>query len=582
MRLSPDSERAGRLEQSLLLAALLFYAVGQPLVTAVFRPGFSAYDEESTLDQIQAWREGAPLDLRFARSSVHRLLTAGLVGAGGPHLFWTHLPAFVAVLAEALLLFVWLRGKLGERAALWAALADLVCGATFARGTSLLGSGLLPCLFLLHALALEAVKRPWQALAWGASAGLFLLDYEGWAGALAFLVPYALWTWRAKPWLRPAAALGGAAALVLVLALTPDFARLLGTRHDISAQDAGYVARAWANLKGLLGAGDRMAFSAPAWHAWPPPWIWALVLVGIRPALRSWGWAYWLLATGSLALGLAGTSEEPHRLSLALLALAALAGAGVACLWASRLGRALCLSLLLLGAADEIHAWVQEPPAKMDLVYGGSLNLEAAAGWLAGNQPRGGWDVISGLGPADDGAFRFLLDQDGVRPGGAIPVALVAWDYRPGLVGLPTLGRALSFGTWHPVLLFFAAPPAASRLRAVSAALKPLRRARLTLPPSEFGQAAARWLQDPSNTDPWARTVAWEIWLFGSLQSRNVDPGGMQQMMQEPLVCGWAPDVLAKELDSRNPALAAAYRRKAEQVDPARRGLDAEARIARY
>ncbi|HTB21154.1 MAG TPA: hypothetical protein VK914_00455 [bacterium] len=578
-----SGEKASRLEEVLLLVALGFYAIGLPMCGAIFRPGFAAYDEESFLDQIQAWREGHPLILRFGLGSLYRGLGVLLVQAGGPHLFLLRLPALAAVLAEACLLYFWLRDKIGERGALWAALADLVCTATFARGASLLAASLMPAAFLLGVVACERLRRPWQSALWGLAVGFMLLDYEGWAGALLFLVPYAAWLWRERPGLRPAAAFGLVAAGTLVLGLSPDLLKHIQARGALSSPDAGFISQAWTNLRLLLSRGDRMAISAAANQPWPSPWIWPLLVLGAWPAFRRFPWLAWLLACGSLALGLVDTNFEPHRLCLALLALGACAGAGASLLWKSRWGRVLCLALLAWGASSEIRAWNSMSAAKLQLTYASSVELEQSALWLAQHQPAGGWDVISGLGSHDDGAFRFLLDQAGVEAHGKTPVALIYWDYQPGLKALAP-GRAVVLGDYQPVLLFLPQAKDAARLDAVSASLRGLRWALVSQSPSVVQRLDALWLQakDPAHQDPWARTVVWEQWLFSSLLLRKVDLDGVEQMLKEPMVCGWAPDVLAKELQPSNPALAQRLREKAEAIDPRRKAMSQEQRIARY
>ena|GEM_PF-6652229 len=581
---SEDSrEKAGLLEAGLLLAALTFYAIGLPLCGNLFRPGFAIYDEESYLDQIQAWREGHPMILRFAWSSLYRALGIFLVSCGGPHLFLLRLPAQIAVLAEALLLYVWLRDKLGERCALWAALADLVCTATFARGASLLGCSVLPAAFLLAVLACERLKRPWQALLWGFLGSLVLLDYEGWTGALLFLCPYSFWIWRDRRAVWQAGGLGLALGLALVVSISPDMLSHIQARNSLSSPDAGFLRQAYTNTLGLLSWGDRLAISAAANHPWPAPWSWPLMLWGAAAALRRFPWLAWLLISGSAALGLVNTDYEPHRLCLALLALGAFAGMGATLLWQQpKWGRMLCVALLVYGSADEIHAWTHTPAAKLRLTYGSSVDLEQSARWLAQNQPAGGWDVISGLGSHDDGAFRLLLDQEGVRPKGKTPVALIYWDYRPGLRYLGVGKGAINVGTDRPLLLFLPQTADAEKLRHVRDSLLALRWIQISESLGVTTPFDAQWLQVSGNKDPWARTVVWEQWLFSSLLRRTVELGGVRQMLAEPLVCGWGPDILAKELAAKNPALALAFHKKAESIDPRRATMSFPDRIARY
>jgi hypothetical protein len=577
------SQKASRLEQGLLLAALLFYALALPLCSSVFRPGFCVYDEEALLNQVQAWREGGPLYFRFGWSSLYRNLEILLVSLGGPHLSLLRLPALAAVLLEALLLFVWLRKRLGERAALWAALAVLVCTATFIQGGTLICVSLMPALFLAQVLACEGLDRPWQAALWGLCAALTLLDYEGWVGALLFLAPYAAWRWRSAPGLLTGAALGAAAGMGLILHLSPDLAAHLGSRRALSspADNEGYLNAVRENVLGLLGKGDRFPFSAAAYHPWPAPWTWPLTLLGAAAALRRFPWLLWLLCAGGLALGLQGTFAEPHRLCLSLLALGAMAGAGASVLWRWPWGRVLCLALLCGGALDEGRAWMAEPPSKLAVAYGTSDNMRQAVDWLSAHEPAQGWDVIDGLGSHGDGAFRFLLDQAGLRKG-RVPVALIYSDFRPALNGLPTAGRAYSFGTYRPLLLFLPSPVAATRLRAISGDTLGLRAVLDSQTVAVSKDYCARWLQDPAHKDPWSRTVYWEHWLWNSLMLRQVDQQGVLQMLGEPLVSGWAPDVLAHELAPLQAKLALRFEAKSMAIDPSRRALTLKERISRF
>jgi hypothetical protein len=272
---------------------------------------------------------------------------------------------------------------------------------------------------------------------------------------------------------------------------------------------------------------------------------------------------------------------EPPRLSLAQLALAAFAGSGAARLWRKRWGAAACVALLAFGCGDEAAAWVRTPSYKLEAAYGGSVSLERTAQWLADHQPPQGWDVICGLGPDDDGAFRFLLAQDGVGPG-AVPVAMVPWDYRPGLKGMPSVIKPVELGGYHAPILFFPFAKGTARLKGVRDVLEGLRRIQIREPSWVICEATTRWLQDPAPRDPWARTVVWELWLHSSLLARTVDLGGVKQMLGEPLVCAWAPDVVAGELKDKDPALAARFTLKAEAVDPSKKGLSVADRTARY
>ncbi len=571
--MEPDTERpsASRPEKVLLAAVMAFYA-GALALHALSNPGWAAYDEESYLDQLQGWREGHHLLAGYGFGTLYRALGAGLCLLGGPHIALLHTMGAAAVEAEALLLYAWLRGPLGSRAALWAALADLGGTATFARGACLLSVCLLPTLFLAAVASADRIRGRAPALLWGLACALLLLDYEGWVGALLFLLPYAAWSWRGRVGLRSAAAAGFLAGCVLVWRLSPNLTAHVLERRETSLPGTGLVVTAWTNLERLVLGGPRLPFSGvPGWP-WPQPWIWPLALVGAAPALRRVPWLAWLLVCGSLPLAMQGSFQEPHRFCLALLPLAACAGAGAGLVWRRRAGAVLCLALFALGAAAEIRAWHRSPAAQLDADYGLSRNLERAGAWLARNAPPEGWRVITGLDWHDDGAFRFLLAGEGLKPG-RDPVALVYWDILPGLRTLAPGFKVLYFGGGHPLALVLLPPEDATHLERVQAEVSPLHWRATTRATPDQARILLAWLKAPGHGDVWARTVAWELWLHASLLDRSLDLASVRALLGEPLVSGWAPDTLAVTLAGLRPSLARRFWLKAEAVDPRRRGL---------
>jgi hypothetical protein len=110
-------------ERQLLLWAVPLLLLLAALDGSFFRPGFAAYDEEAQMDLVQAWREGMPLQWRYGYGCLTRAMTVSGFWLLGPNEAWLRLPAMLAVGLEALLLFAWLKPRLGERAALWACLA---------------------------------------------------------------------------------------------------------------------------------------------------------------------------------------------------------------------------------------------------------------------------------------------------------------------------------------------------------------------------------------------------------------------------------------------------------------------------
>jgi hypothetical protein len=552
------------------------------LEAALRQPGFAAYDEETPVALAQAWREGRPLDLIWGQGNLHRALCAASVWLLGPSLRSLRLPSLLATTLEGPLLLLWLRPRLGERAALWACLAQWVGTAALLRARMVCSPALLPCVFLAHAVWLDRCRRPWQQALFGLSVCAWLLDYDAWLLAAAVLLGW----WLAKPAQRHPgkAAVGvvvGLLALGLAAILSPGVAGWARTCRAFLLPDRAVLAEAWGNLRALLSPGPRLPFSGVGGWPWPAPWIWPLVLLGCVPALRRWPSLALLLLVGVAPLVLAGTATEPHRMELAHLGLATLAGAGAARLWRWRWGPAALACLLALGLATESAAFWTRDPAGCRLAYGRSQDELAAAGWLRAHAPAQGWTLLDGLGPWDDAAWRLLLDARGVPRGAGPAVAMLPWDYQPGLRGLHGTALALG-GDGSGVVLFFPDAAGQARLESVGALTAPLARLALTSQPQALAEACHGWLDGPGHGDPWARSVAWELWLHASLQDRQVDLRGVDAMLAEPLVSGWGPDVLSKELASSDPARAGRCAAKALQVDPRRGAWTQAQRVARF
>jgi hypothetical protein len=572
----PWELRIAWLALALILAAAAYDALR-------LHPGFAAYDEEGPLGLAQAWREGGALSWGFGKGSLHRALVALAMGAFGPGQLSPRLPALLAVALEGPLLFLWARPRLGARAALWSALALGVGTAALMRARMLVVPALLPALFLAHAVWLDRLRRPWQHACFGLSLALWLLDYDGWLLGVAVLLPLWLAPLRAR---RPRAFAAGAAAAALALAalLGPAVAAWWRTRSAVSWADGGPMAWVAQNTASLLGGGHRLAFSGVEGWPWPAPWTWPLTLLGLAPLARRWPASLWLALVGALPLALLHSGAEAHRMALLQVALALAAGVGAALLLARPGWRVLPFLLLAGGGVAELNAFLTRDPAAFQAAYGRSQDLMAAARWMQAQAPPQGWDLVDGLGPFDDATFRAYLDARGVRHHGGRPVALLHQDYLPAALGAgikPVQGISSSAG--HAVFLAFPDPAQAQRLRSIRAQLEPLTLAiRASAHPAELSALCAAWLRAPGHDDPWARTVAWEQWLHASLQSRLVDTGGVTALLGEPLVSGWAPDVLAQELQASQPGLAQRCRDKAVAVDPRRRDWSLDQRLARY
>jgi hypothetical protein len=570
--MDPQPSDVSRKEQGLLLATLLLIFVGVAVESSFWRPGFSAYDEESQLDFIQAWFNGQSLGWRPGFGGLHRALVLAACSLFGHNPASVRLPALLGVGAEIILLFIWLKPRLGERAALWACLADLLCTATFARARSMISPSILPALFLAHAVLLTRLRRPWQHLLWGFSAALCLADYEGWTVALAWLGPAWIWShgrgqngWA--PW--AGVLLGAAGGAVAAGLLHMDWRAYIMIRHGVSSPNVGAFHQVLENLRSLLGGGYRLTISGASGQPWPEWWIWPLLPFGLG-AWKRWPGLAGLALAGSVPLAMGLTSTEPHRLSLLLLALAAAAGWGAAMIWRRNALRPWLLLLLLVGGASESYAWVNREPVSMSYTYGRSWNLIAAARWMKAHEGAEGWRVIDGVGPFDDGSFRFLAAEEGLKPG-TKPVVLVHHDYRPGLRGLR--GRQLVFqvnSDTRSVVLYFPAPAEVARFEHIQAAMRPLRRRWLTAWSSTIQTEALAQLKRRDITDPWIRTCLWDSWYFASGHLNDVDPKTMLAAAREPLVSGWIFDSAAYSLSGTLPRISEAFSKRALSADPTR------------
>jgi MYXO-CTERM domain-containing protein len=574
----PASPDASRLEQSLLLAMVLC-AYGLGILDALlWRPGFAAYDEEAQVVLIQAWREGDPLIWRLGAGALHRAFAAACVGVLGPMEACLRLPAQLALGLELTLLYLWIKPRLGGRAALWACLADLVCSATFARSRSMLSPALLPAVFLAHAVALDHLKRPWHHALWGLSAMLWLLDYEAWALGLAWLLPAWAWRFRRDP--SRTAGLGfltglGLGALTL-LYTSPELASHWHTRTAVSTDRQPVATVLFENIRELALGGTRLPISGADGQPWPSPWIWPLLGLGAATLWRRFKGAWALLAVGLSPLVLLLTSAEPHRLSLALLALAAMAGAGASRLASERAwGPYALLGLLALGTATEIRAWQQSDPLKLNYVYGRSRDLQAAVRWMQRHEPSEGWRLLDELGSHDDASFRFLLAQAGVGIQGKAPIAIIHADFAPALIGLS--GTAIAVGEHQalPHLLYLPQAGEVARLEAIRAEVSALRTQAQRLWPHQLRERALARLRDRSVNDPWTRTIYWEMWMQANMLLNNADPEPFLAAQREPLVSGWIFDAGAFAIEKAHPEQAALLRLRAEAADPRRKGLPA-------
>ena len=565
-----------RLEQGLLLAVLAFYAMGLPLQYLLLQPGFVGYDEQGVLDQVQSWLEGGHLNYSFGQAGPLLLGLGWLTRLAGPSLSLLHLPYLMAALAQGPLLYLWLRERVGERAALWSALAILVNAMTFTQGRSLLAPELCPSLFIGLLWAADACESGAQAFLWGAATASLLFLYEGWALAGLALLPYAAAQWprRRSAW----AALGGALVLLALAATSRGiWAGYAVSRaaHSLPAHGPAW-AQGWQNLVALGSSGVRMPFSAVPGLRLPPLWTWPLVVLGLPLAWRHWKALGWLLLAVVPALMLAGTDQEPHRLYPLWTALAVLAGLGAARLWQWRpgWGPAACLALVTVGMAVEVSGWVLLDPTTRSLSYGYADNLQECARYLARTAPPQGWEVIDGLCGSPDQAFRFVLDEARVprRPGGQ-PVALVYWDDRPALTGLDGLIQPISTGGIRPLYLFFPAPRTVPRLHAIAAWLAPLHRAQLHERPSFLYAMVRRALDDPACRDPWVRTILWEAWFDAARGSGQWEPAAAERGLREHLLSGLSYDIAADIVHWNDLPAAYALQARALKADPRRAQL---------
>jgi hypothetical protein len=540
----------------------------------LLRPGYSGYDEESQLDLQQLWLEQGRTAWHLGQGCLHRAVLHLLLESFGPGQCWLsllRLPTLLSMLAAAGLLAAVLRPRLGQRAAVWAAIAWLASTVTWSLGGALVCVGFFPAVFLLHWLALERLRHPWQGLLWGLSAGLWCLDYEGWMGALGVLLVLGV----ALHWRRPALLLAVAAGLAgMMVAIFPpaQWRAYVLSRGNISVNNGGHWLDQWShNVGSLLAGGPRVLFSDAPRSPWPSAWTWPLVLLGAATALRRFPALAWIGLIGALPLLMPFTGSEPHRLLMLQLALSAAAGAGAARLAGWRWGQPALAALLLLGLAAGAWAWCTPGPA-LETTLGNSWDEDQAARWMAANAPAQGWDLIDHLGPWQDGDFRLRLASLNVPLRGGQPIALVHWDYLPGLVGLRGSLRQFAHGGSMGCALFLPDPAASARLHRIEQDLD-----RLT-PPMMAGlaqrQVQLRWaLADPAVSDPWTRTALWEDWFAIALQFNRLGPGDLAAIVKEHFVSGWLWDALAEKQRPLDPAGSAMLSARSDRLDPRRRFL---------
>jgi hypothetical protein len=567
----PEPTRWERLSAACLAAGL---ALLLPLAWLLLRPGFGGYDEEGQLDLQQLWREQGLTQWHLGQGCLHRGLLHLLLTALGPAQCWLsllRLPTLLAMLAAAGLLEMALRPRLGRRASLWASLAWLCSTVTWSLGGALLSVGLFPAVFLLHWLALERLRRPWQALAWGISAGLWCLDYEGWLGALMVLLPLAVALHRRSPWLLLALAAGMAGSLAACFPPGQVHAYFF-SRAGVSAFNGPPLPETlgW-NLRSLLGGGARVLFSDTPRSPWPGAWTWPLIGVGAAAALRRLPALGWLALVGALPLAMPFTGAEPHRLLMLQMALAAAAGAGAARVWDWPWGKAALAALLCLAVVSGAWAWCSPGPA-LDTSMGASWDQDRAARWMAENAPPQGWDYIDRLSPWEDGAFRLRLASLKVHVRQGVPIALVHWDYLPGLAGAH--GRLVPFthGAGPGCYLFLPGPADAARFHQIHRDLA------LWMPPmldslTERQARLRQALTAPGLKDPWTRTALWEAWLTIALQFNRLSAGDVAAAEKERPVSGWLWDALAEKLRFSDPAAAVDLEARSDRLDPRRKSL---------
>ena len=389
-------------------------------------------------------------------------------------------------------------------------------------------------------------------------------------GALAVLLPLAVALHFHRPRILLALAVGLAGA---VLAMYPpaEWADYFPRGANIAPNRAHRLDQLTHNVGALLGGGPRVLFSDAPRSPWPPAWTWPLILLGASEALRRIPALAWIGLVGALPLLLPFTGSEPHRLLMLQLALAAAAGAGAARMADWRWGQAALAALLLLGVGAGAWAWCT-PGGAIEPTLGASWDEDQAARWMAGNAPPQGWKLIDHLGPWQDGDFRLRLASLHVPVNAGVPIALVHWDYLPGLNGMQGALRQFSHGGPMACTLFLPDPAAAVRLLRVQADLD-----RLT--PPMLGNLVQRQVQlrtalaDPGLSDPWTRTALWEDWFVIALQFNRLGPGDLPAILKERFVSGWLWDSLAEKQRQYDPASAASLLERSDRLDPRRRSL---------
>ena len=142
---------------------------------------------------------------------------------------------------------------------------------------------------------------------------------------------WSAWRWRSQRGLLAGAALGLGIGIAVLALLQSDLSAYLESRRGISVSNSmSPAALAWANLKSLLGPGDRMLISAAPYDPWPPRWLWPLALLGLPLLWARWRGLLLALLAGLTPLMIRLSDAETHRFYLAWLAICVAAGASAA------------------------------------------------------------------------------------------------------------------------------------------------------------------------------------------------------------------------------------------------------------
>lgn len=569
----PSPPNAG--ERFLALAAMALVPLLATLDWARFHPGWAKVDENSVFVTLDQWRRLGMLPWRPTGGSLHHLcmILGGRLWVG---LAGVHAPATVAVTAEALLLFAVVRRLAGERAALWATLADLISAFTVMRARSLLSFSLLPCEWLLLVWLFLRHDSPKARFLVGALATAWVFDYELWLAGVPWLLA-AAWLHESRARARWSLTAGVVLGMLLIAALRADYLRAWWLQRNAVTLPHDSGTAGWYavhNLRAFFLGGQVFPYIHPSGHEVFPAWAWPGLGLGLALAWRRWRRGFLFMAAALTPLLLRSPGLEPQRALLAWPLLCGFCGWGFAAgldrldgqagHWARR-ASTLLLLLPLAGAGREAVAY----KGSLDRIHAGLYGTAAAQCALleARRGDPGRPPLLASLDQHDSAALRYL--DPGADPGNAADAVAVVPDYwRGAMAGWP--------GRWEEVhgpggegslSLFHPAGEALPRLERANRDLQTVwDRLRPGMKQANVAVLRAA-LDGPGCQDPLVRSALWSELLEALDDDGQLQDADIRAVLLERLPSAQPYRETAFRVGRRRPDWAWALMEQAERSD---------------